>query len=90
MLQRVDLVSGYEILIARFKQRTPLTLKSLEETRHTMTNAKKTKDPRQFVQNVVRYARAAQIDSVYNQLSMAWQNLDWQIRLHIAERAQLV
>ena len=41
LLQRVDLISGYEILIARFKQRTPLTLKSIQETRHTMTNAKK-------------------------------------------------
>ena len=52
-----------------------------------MANAKEKKDPLQFVhvQDIARYARAAQITSVYNQLSMAWQNLDWQFQLHIPE-----
>lgn len=78
LLRQADLVAWYETLIARFKQRTPLVLKSLQQSRYTMANAKEKKDPRQFVQDIVRHARAAQIDSVYNQLSMAWQDLDWQ------------
>lgn len=78
LLRRADLVAWYKTLIARFKQRTPLVLKSLQKSRYTMANAKEKKDPRQFVQDIVRHARAAQIDSVYNQLSTAWQNLDWQ------------
>lgn len=85
LLRRADLAAWYETLIARFKQRTPLALKSLQQSRYTMANAKEKKDPRQFVEDIVRHARAAQIDSVYNQLSMAWQNLDWQFRLHIPE-----
>ena len=84
LLRRADLVAWYETLIARFQQRTQVALKSLQQSRYTMANAKERKDPRQFVQEIVRYARAAQIDSIYNQLSMAWQNLDWQFRLHIS------
>lgn len=85
LLRRADLVAWYETLITRFKQRTPLALKSLQQSKYTMADAKEKKDPRQFVQDIIRYARAAQINSVYNQLSMAWKNLDWQFRLHISE-----
>lgn len=85
LLRHANLVAWCETLVTRFKQRTPLALKSLQEAKYTMANAKEKKDPRQFVQEIVRHARAAQITSVYNQLSMAWQNLDWQFRLHIPE-----
>ena len=51
-------------LITRFKQRTPLALKSLQEAKYTMANAKEKKDPRQFVQDIARYARAAHNTSV--------------------------
>lgn len=85
LLRRADLLGWYEALTARFKLRTPQALKRLQQAKYTFTDAKERKDPRHFVQDIVRHARAAQIESVYHQLSMAWQNLDWQFRLHIPE-----
>ena len=77
--------SWYETLINHFKQRTPLILKSLQQSRYTLANAKERKDLRQYVQDIVNHAWAAQIDSIYDQRFIAWQNLDWQFRLHIRE-----
>ena len=85
LLRRADLIAWYETLITHFKQRAPLILKSLQQSRYTLANAKEMKDLRQYVQEIVNHARAAQIDSIYDQRFMAWQNLDWQFRLHIRE-----
>lgn len=66
LLRRADLDAWYETLITCFKQRTPLAFKSIQQSKYTMEDAKEKKDPRQFVQDIIRYARAAQISSVYN------------------------
>lgn len=50
-----------------------------------MADARERKDPRIFVQDIVRHAKAANLTSVQNQLTMAWNNLDWEFRLHIPE-----
>lgn len=75
----------YLLLISRFKERTPLALAKLQTAHYTMTDAKDRKDPRVFVQNIIRYAKAANLTTVHNQLAMAWNNLDWEFRLHIPE-----
>lgn len=38
-----------------------------------------------FVQDIIRFSKAANLTSVQNQLTMAWNNLDWEFRLHIPE-----
>lgn len=85
LLRRADLLGWYEALIAQFKQRTPQALKSLQQAKYTFRDAKDRKEPRHFVQDIIRHARAAQTESVYHQLSMAWQNIDWQFILHFPE-----
>lgn len=75
----------YITLTARFKERTPLALAKMQASRYTMADARDRKDPRFYVQDVMRYAKAANLTSVQNQLSMAWNNLDWEFRLHIPE-----
>lgn len=75
----------HDLLITRFKERTPLALIKMQAARYTMTDAKARKDPRAYVQDFTRFPRAANLTSVHNQLSMAWNNLDWEFRLHIPE-----
>ena len=85
MSRYTNLQGWYVMLIARFKERTPLALSKLQSARYTMADAKDRKDPRAYVQDIMRYAKAANLISVHNQLSMAWNQLDWEFRLHIPE-----
>ena len=85
LYRTAPLEEWYDILTTRFKERTPMALIKMQAARYTMTDAKNRKDPRAYVQNVTRYAKAANLTSVLNQLAMAWNNLDWEFRLHIPE-----
>ena len=83
LLRGTNLGGWYEAMVHRFKERTPVALASLQKSKYTMTDAKDRKDPRSFVQDIIRHAKAANLTSVHNQLIMAWNNLDWEFRLHI-------
>ena len=85
LLRRASLSDWYDALIHRFKERTPVALASLQRAKYTMADTREKKDPRLFVQDIIRHAKAANFMSVQNQLTMAWNNLDLEFRLHIAE-----
>ena len=85
LLRTANLDSWYKYLTDRFKERTPLALAKMQASKYTMADARSRKDPRTFVQDVIRYAKAANLTSIHNQLSMAWNNLEWEFRLHITE-----
>lgn len=53
LLRQADLDAWYETQITCFKQRTPLAVKSIQQSKYTMGDAKEKKDPRQFVQNII-------------------------------------
>lgn len=53
LLRQADLDAWYETLITCFKQRTPLAVKNIQQTKYTMGDANEKKYPRQFVQNII-------------------------------------
>ncbi len=85
LLRNADLDSWYGALIHRFKERTPAALQHLQRERYSMTDARQQKNPRLYTQDIFRYAKAAEMSSLYNQLSIAWNNLDWEFRRDIPE-----
>lgn len=50
-----------------------------------MSDARNEKSPRTYVQNILRYAKAAEFSSIYNQLTVAWNNLALEFRRDIPE-----
>lgn len=72
-------------LLHRFKERAPVALAKLQSIRYSMADAKAGKDPRSFAQDIFRHAKAAHLDSVQNQLTMAWNALDCEFRFQIPE-----
>ena len=72
-------------LTHRFKERAPVALAKLQSIRYTMADAKAGKDPRAVAQDIFRHAKAAHLDSIQNQLTMAWNALDCEFRFQIPE-----
>ena len=72
-------------MIKRFKKRASATLNYLQFIKYTLQNARLRKDPRVFAQDLFRHAKAVSLTSVYNQLILAWNNLDWQFRQHVSQ-----
>ena len=85
LLRGTNLTGWYDAMIHRFKERTPVALANLQKAKYSMSDAKNRKDPRSFIQDIIRHSKAANLTSVHNQLIMAWNNLDWEFRLHIPE-----
>ena len=75
----------YEFLIVRFKKRTFAALSRLQRERYIMTNVRQQKNSRLFAQNIFRYAKATEMCSTYNQISIAWNTLNWELRRDILE-----
>ena len=47
----------------------------MQTTKYTLENVRQQKDFKMFAQNLFRYAKAANLTSVHNQLTIAWNNL---------------
>ena len=50
-----------------------------------MSDAWNGKHPRSYAQDVFQHTKAAELTSIYNQLSMAWSNLAVKFRQHVPE-----
>ena len=85
LLRSVPLEKWYEALIKRFKTRTPRALELLQKERYTFNDARSGRHPRTYAQNILRYAKAAEVGSLQNQLTMAWNNLAVEFRIHVPE-----
>ncbi len=85
LLRQVNLSSWHQTLINRFKERTSVALSFLQNNRYTLTDARSGKDSRVFAQNIFRSVKATNMNSVHNQLTIAWNNLDWRFRANILE-----
>lgn len=71
LLHTTPMLGWYDASIHRFKERTPVALTSLQKARYIMSDARDRKDSRSFVQDIIRHAKAANLTSVQNQLTMA-------------------
>src|SRR5699024_4872598 len=72
-------------LITRFKPRAAEALNSMHRLRYGYPEMRSGQTPRHFVQEVLRHARAANIGSQFNMLTMAWNQLDPSLRRDISE-----
>lgn len=63
----------------------PTALANLQKAKYTMVDIRDRKDPRTFIQDIIWHTKAANLTSVQNQLTIAWNNLDLEFYLHIAE-----
>ncbi len=75
-LRQTNLVFWHQTLINRFKKRTSQALSTFQSFRYIMTDAKFEKDSRLFAQNIFRSIKAINMNSIHNQLTIAWNNLN--------------
>jgi hypothetical protein len=85
LLRQINLSSWYQVMINRFKKRTFLTLFALQNFKYILIDARSGKDSRLFAQQIFRSVKAVNMNSVHNQLTIAWNNLDWRFRANIFE-----
>ena len=74
-----------KMLIKRFKKRASAALNYLQFIKYTLQDVRLRKDSRVFAQNLFKHAKVVSLTFVYNQLILAWNNLDWQFKQHISQ-----
>ena len=72
-------------LIRRFKKRDSQTLKNLQIEKYIMQNVRNDKTSKTYVQNIMRHSRIVEFNSIYNQLIMTWNNLNFNFKMQISE-----
>ena len=84
-LRNTSVSNWGDTLVEQFKERTSVALRHLQAEHYTINNARQGRTPRSFMQNMLRHTKAAHIDSIYNQLTLAWNNLAVELRRDIPE-----
>ena len=79
----MSLQNWCNVFIKRFKERVSVALNYLQSIKYTLKDAKKHRDFRTFVQNLFKHVKVANFISIYNQLILIWNNLNWQFRQHV-------
>jgi hypothetical protein len=85
LFRQINLSFWYQALVNRFKKRTFLTLFVLQNFKYTLNDARFEKDLRLFAQQIFRSIKTVNMNSIHNQLTIAWNNLDWRFRANIFE-----
>ena len=85
-LRHMPLEEGwFKMLRQRFKMRPSMALAKLTEATYTPADVRAGKSVRSFAQSIFRYALAADITSVFNQITQAWSKLSPQLRRDVPE-----
>jgi hypothetical protein len=84
-LRQTNLSFWYQAFINRFKKRIFLTLSALQNFKYTLIDARSEKASRLFAQQIFRSIKTVNMKSIHNQLTFAWNNLDWRFRTNIFE-----
>ena len=85
LLRDADLDRWYTTLINRFKIRTSVALSQLTYRTYGMQDLRNNVSPRSFVMEMLHLAKAAELESIFNQLTMVWNRLHMSLRQHIPE-----
>ena len=70
-------------LLRRFKELPGVALSHLTSEKYTMADARAKREPADYVQAIMRHAKAADIDSLLNQLTFAHQGIAAELRVFI-------
>lgn len=85
LLRDASLERWIGVLVRRFKLRTAQALDHLVKEKYSAYDARKGKHPRDYVQNMVRYSRAAGFKTPHTQILAAWNGLDDEFKITIDE-----
>ena len=81
----MSLQNWYNVLIKRFKERVSAALNYLQSIKYIFENARKHKNSQIFVQDLFKHVKVANFISIYNQLVLTWNNLNWQFKQHVSQ-----
>ncbi|KAE8348017.1 hypothetical protein BDV28DRAFT_153502 [Aspergillus coremiiformis] len=85
-LRNIPIEEGWlKSLTQRFKPRAPEALEKLTTLSYGFRDIRTGKTPRAYAQELLRHARAANVDSVYNQLTLAWSHMEPSLRRDISK-----
>ncbi len=70
-------------LIKRFREPFDQALKSFISSKYTVTDVCNRVEPSKYIQNLIRHGKSADITGTRQQLMMAWQGLDPELKLNI-------
>lgn len=59
------------ILVKKFKEQLGIVLLKLTNKKYTVKNTQNRQEPTKYIQAMIRYAKGASIEQVYNQLIFA-------------------
>ncbi len=85
LLRQINLIFWYQVMINRFKKFTSLILFVLQNFKYTLSDARTEKEFRFFAQQIFRSIKTVNMNSIHNQLTIVWNNLDWQFRANISK-----
>ena len=77
-------------LVKQFKSRISEAVDKLQHLSFSMKNVKAGMSITEFTQTVFRYAKAAQIDSIFQQLVQVWMKLNSELHQDISESADKI
>lgn len=70
-------------LVQSFKETQSVALSKLTSEKFTLSDVRNHGQPSQYVQAIIRHAKGANMDGVYNQLTFAYNGLDPELRQDI-------
>ena len=85
LLRKIDVENWCKALIRRFKKRDVVVLKKLQSSFYIFIDVRSDKTSRVYVQNILRYSRTIEYDSIYHQLLNAWNDLELKFRMQISK-----
>jgi hypothetical protein len=85
LLRQINLAFWYQAMINRFKKRTSSALSTLQNFKYTLIDAQSEKDLRLYAQQNFRSIKTVNMNSIHNQLTITWNNLDWRFWANILE-----
>ena len=77
------------VFIKRFKKRASAILNYVQFIKYTLENARKHKNFRIYAQNLFKHVKTADFISIYNQLVLIWNNLNWQFKQHVSQSIEI-
>ena len=85
LLRGVTVDQWISVFIKRFKKRNIIALQALQFENYIITDVRFGRIFRAYVQNIMKHAKTIEFTFSYNQMLIAWNNLNMKFRVHIFE-----
>ena len=85
ILREIILNIWYIYFLRRFKSRASVALTALQKKSYIIIDVKNDRISKTYVQSILRHARFAEFTSSFNQMTLIWNKLNIEFRVHIFE-----